>query len=230
LRLLPVAALTQDHAAPIRFLDQNILTPKAHCAPSHAAESIHGDSLHEGPGVEMKFHQKFHHIVSAAAILLCTSTASLAAPAGLLNKSIHISYGAYIPGRTADGRINRSGRKVSLTLYVSSAGRIFFTGENRAGHFGRDFKAAPERTARGFHFAGSTLVGAHAARFGNIAAQLKVSFDSSFQTCSANVIVGGTGGAPISWIGLDGERYTATGHPNISDVACSVQNGNAFAN
>lgn len=174
---------------------------------------------------------RFHHIAfAAAAILLCTSTASLAAPAGLLNKSIHISYGAFIPGRTADGRINRSGRKVSVTLYISSAGRIFFKGINRAGHFGRDFAAAPERTARGFHFAGSTLVGAHASPFANIAAQLRISFDGSFQTCNADVIVGGTGGAPISWIGLDGERYTATGHPNISDVSCSVENGNAFAN
>lgn len=167
---------------------------------------------------------------AAAALLLCTSTASLAAPAGLLNKSIRISYGAYIPGRTADGRINRSGRKVSVTLYISSAGRIFLKGLARAGHFGRDVQAAPDRTARGFHFAGVTLVGARVARFGNIAAQLKVSFDSSFQTCNADVIVGGAGGAPISWIGLDGERYTATGHPSISDVSCSVQDGNAFAN
>jgi hypothetical protein len=174
---------------------------------------------------------KFYRIVSAAAaILLCTSTASLAAPAGLLNKSIHISYGLFIPGKTADGRINPSGRKVSATIYVSSAGRIFFKGVNRAGHFGRDHEAAPESTARGFHFAGSTLIGARAARFGNIAGQLKVSFDSSFQTCSAEVMVGGAGGAPISWIGLNGERYTATGHPNISDVSCSVESGNAFAN
>jgi hypothetical protein len=63
-----------------------------------------------------------------------------------------------------------------------------------------------------------------------MAAQWKVSFDSSFQACSAEVIVGGASGAPISWIGLNGERYTATGHPNVSDVACSVENGNAFAN
>src|SRR5689334_1233440 len=119
---------------------------------------------------------KFHRLSASAAILLCMSTASLAAPAGLLNKSIHISYGLFIPGRTSDGRINRSGRKVSVTIYVSSAGRIFFKGMNRAGHFGRDFEAAPERTARGFHFAGSTLVGAHASPFGNIAGQLKVSF------------------------------------------------------
>jgi len=173
---------------------------------------------------------KFYRIVAAAAILSCMSTASLAAPAGLLNKSIHISYGLYIPGRTAGGMVNRSGRTISVTLYISSAGRIFFKAIHRAGHFGHDFAAAPERTARGFHFAGSTLVGAHASPFGNIASQLKVSFDGSFQTCSADVMVGGAGGAPTSWIGLDGERYTATDHPNISDMSCSVQDGNAFAN
>lgn len=173
---------------------------------------------------------KFHHIVSVAAILLGTSTASLAAPSGLLNKSIHISYATFIPARTVDGRINRGTRKVSMTIYVSSAGRIFLKKVNRTGGFGRDFEAAPERTAHGFHFAGSTLVGVLGARSGNMAAQWRVSFDSSFQTCSAEVIVGGTGGAPISWIGLNGERYTATGHPNVSDVACSVENGNAFAN
>jgi hypothetical protein len=94
---------------------------------------------------------KFHHIVSVAAILLSTSTASLAAPAGLLNKSIHISYATFIPARTADGRINRGTRKVSMTIYVSSAGRIFLKKANRTGGLGRDFEAAPERTAHGFH-------------------------------------------------------------------------------
>lgn len=172
---------------------------------------------------------KFHRMASTAAILLGMSTPSFAAPAGLLNKSIHISYATFIPARTADGRLNRGTRKVAMTVYVSSEGRIFLKKVNRTGRFGRDFAAAPERTARGFHFAGSTLVGALGARSGNMAAQWKVSFDSSFQTCSAEVIVGGAGGAPINWIALNGERYTATGRPTISDVTCSVENGNAFA-
>lgn len=133
------------------------------------------------------------------------------------------------PGRTADGRINRSTRKVSMTIYVSSTGRIFLKKVNRTGRFGRDFAAAPTRTARGFHFAGSTLVGVLRDRSGNMAAQWKVSFDSSFQSCSAEVIVGGAGGAPINWIALNGDRYTATGRPTISDMTCSVENGNAFA-
>jgi hypothetical protein len=77
---------------------------------------------------------------------------------------------------------------------------------------------------------GSTLIGVGVARVGNIAEQLKVSFDSGFQKCSAEVIVGGENGTATTWVGLDGVRYTATGHPNISDVTCSVENGDAFAN
>jgi hypothetical protein len=165
--------------------------------------------------------------VFAAAVCLNLNPA-FAAPAGLLNKTVNVSFGLFIPGRSTVGSANPSGRKVSLTMYVSSAGRVFLKHVSRAGRFGHDAEAGPERNGGKFRFAGSTLTGTF--NFGNAAAQLTISFDGNFQSCNAGVIVGGENGAPITWVGLNGERYTATGHPTISAVTCSVESGNAFAN
>ena len=60
----------------------------------------------------------------AAALCLGIHPA-LAAPAGLMNKTIHISYGFYIPGKSAVGTTNGGGRTESVILYISSAGRVF---------------------------------------------------------------------------------------------------------
>ena len=175
-------------------------------------------------------HMKLRVVFLVAAMILANTGFAAAAPAGLLGKTIHVSYGSFTPGRTADGRTDDRSppRTHSITIYISSAGRIFFKAAVRAGHFGRNIEAAPERTAHGIRFAGSTLIGVHTV--GNHASQLKVSFDRTFQTCSAEVIIGSVSGAPLRWVGLNGERYTATGHPNVSNVSCSVENGNAFAN
>jgi hypothetical protein len=186
--------------------------------------------LYLGGPWHFKTTMKSRNALIAAAICFSCNPA-LAAPGGLLNKTIQISYAMFIPGRTANGSINRSGRTVSLTIYVSGMGRIFFKAVNRCsqGDCGRVKLSAPESTSKGWRFAGSALVGV-VGQNGSVAMQIKASFDSGFQSCSAEVIVGEEVGVPTSWTALDGERFTATGKPSISSVACSVASGNAFAN
>jgi hypothetical protein len=160
----------------------------------------------------------------------CTSIypALAAAPAGLLNKTVRVSFGLLIPGKSAVGTTNGSGRTMSVILYVSSAGRIFAKRVSRASRGeGEDRLGGPESNAGNFHFAGSALVAT--SKFGNAAGQMTIKFDGGFQSCSADVMVGGENGAPMTWVGLNGEKYTQTGRPTISSVTCSVQNGNAFA-
>lgn len=152
-----------------------------------------------------------------------------AAPAGLLNKTVRVSYGFYIPGKSAVGTTNGGGRSVTTIIYVSSAGRVFSKQVARArGGAGEDRMAAPDRTAGHFDFTGDTMVSTR--QFGNAAGRMTVKFDSSFQSCTADIIVGGENGAPMTWVGLNGERYTQVGKPTVSSVTCSVENGNAFAN
>lgn len=170
---------------------------------------------------------KFHFTLLAVAALISANPASAAAPPALLGKTIDVSFGMFVPGIGPDGSVHRGGRSVEWTIYISSAGRIFAKGVARNRHgYGGDRELSPGRGT--FHFAGSTLIGT--AQHGNHAAQLRVSFDGSFQSCTANVLVGGENGAPMAWNSLSGKRFTQTGRPEVSAVTCSIANGNAFAN
>jgi hypothetical protein len=61
-----------------------------------------------------------------AVTALCLSLGSaLAAPAGLLNKTVHISFARSIPNIGSDGKSENTPRLFYMTLYVSGAGRIF---------------------------------------------------------------------------------------------------------
>jgi hypothetical protein len=164
----------------------------------------------------------------AAAIYLCLNPAFAAAPAGLLNKTVHISYAAYRPNRAEDGSSVKTPRTYQVTLYISGQGRIFDKKVVRHGKFSRDNEYGPERTSSSFQFEGSRLIGT--ARAGNGATQWTVTFDGNFQSCSIEIRAGGENGAPIVWTGLNGKKYTATGPTTYSAQTCSVQSGNAFAN
>lgn len=170
---------------------------------------------------------KFHFTLLAAATLISMNPASAAAPPALLGKTINVSYAMFVPGVGPDGSIHRGGRNVQWTIYLSTAGRIFAKGVARNAHgYGGDRELGPGRGT--FHFAGSTLIGT--AQHGNHAGQLRVNFDSGFQTCTANVLAGGENGAPMVWNSLSGKRFRQTGRPEVSAVTCSIASGNAFAN
>ena len=166
----------------------------------------------------------------AFAICLGFSPVFAGAPAGLRNKTIHVSYVEATPRRGADGKEAIGSRTVSRAIYVSSLGRAFTKRTDWGGKRGRAQslgQAAPEYTSRNYRFEGSRLIitsaaGEHGAQ------QLTINFDSGFQTCSMDVKTGSSGGAR-TWNNFHGERMTATGPTSISNTSCSIQNGNEFA-
>jgi hypothetical protein len=162
----------------------------------------------------------------AVTALCLTLGSAFAAPAGLLNKTIHASFAMSVPNIGSDGKSVTTPRIVDMTLYVSSAGRVFYKAVQKHGNFGRDIEAGPERTGGSFQFSGSQLIGTSAS--GNAATRVTVSFDSGFQSCTVSVASGGSGGRMV-WKGLNGVTYTATGPATYSAQTCSVQSGNAFA-
>ena len=58
---------------------------------------------------------------------------------------------------------------------------------------------------------------------------MTISFDPSYQSCTADLIVGAEGDKPRVFKGLNGQTLTGTGKPVVSVVNCSIQDGNAFA-
>ena len=60
------------------------------------------------------------------------------------------------------------------------------------------------------------------------AGQLVVSFDSSFQSCTASVTLGRESGKAFKFKGLNGKTFTATGTPTVSTPSCSIREGNPF--
>lgn len=159
---------------------------------------------------------------------ICLLNPALAAPAGLLDKTVRISWFQQVPGVAVGTNQSMSaGRAVMVTLYVSSAGRVFAKLASRTGQHTGERTLGPERSA--FHAEGTKLVGTLHPAASNGATMITVSFDSSFQSCSLQVILGSENGKPLEWIGLNGARAIATGHPTISSQTCAVSGGNPFA-
>jgi hypothetical protein len=44
-----------------------------------------------------------------------------------------------------------------------------------------------------------------------------------------DVILASPAGKPLQWVGLNGVRAVATGHPKISNQSCAISSGNPFA-
>jgi hypothetical protein len=170
---------------------------------------------------------KIIFLVSVAAFSLAQSSAIAAVPAALMNKTVTTSFTVSIPATGSNGSTRSASRSVTRTAYISTAGRIFSQHSRRAGGQSERVERGPEVTANSFRFDGNRLVTALA--IGNGASQLTITFDSGFQSCTAQVVTGGQGGRPMTWKGLDGIVYTATGPATASSPSCSIQAGNAFA-
>jgi hypothetical protein len=151
--------------------------------------------------------------------------AAQAAPEGMLNKSVTISFTITIPARGADGSAQANPRAVTRTLYVSSQGRVFARADRRVGKNSQTVERGPGEAA--IRISGNSLTGV--LPFPSGASQLTVNFDPSFSNCTAQVIVGAERGKPIVYKGLNGVMYTQTGPVQVSAVSCSVRSGNAFA-
>lgn len=164
------------------------------------------------------------------AIVLATSAGLghvLAAPAGLIGKTIHVSFTSTTPIKRTNGSIGAASRTISRTIYVSSAGRFFTERRDTAKTGTQVRKGAPDAASRYYRFEGNKLIVTTPAGQ-NRARQVVVSFDSGFQSCKVDAKMGTTGGT-ATWKGLDGARYTAAGATSISNTSCSIESGNAFA-
>ena len=162
---------------------------------------------------------------TAAVFSFCT--AADAAPSQLLNKTISITTTVTIPAQGSDGTISTRQRTVSRLVYVSSQGRLFVKISQRARRAATEKEIGPG-DGGSWRFEGNKLVATRGLISG--ANQLTVSFDPSFQSCSADLVIGSETGKPRVWKALNGETLTAAGKAVVSGVSCSIQEGNAFAN
>jgi len=162
-------------------------------------------------------------VLTVAAALI--GGAAHAAPQGLLNKSVTVSLSVTIPARGSDGSTQANPRGVTRTIYISSQGRVFARADRRVGKRSETIERGPGEG--NMRISGNSLVGVIV--FPSGASQLTVSFDPSFSSCTARVVMGAEKGKPIVYKGLNGMTYTQTGPAQVSGVSCSVRAGNAFA-
>lgn len=162
----------------------------------------------------------FRTLFISLTIAVFSSVAAVSAPSPLLNKTIHLSYTGYAP---VEGG-NNFPRFWTITLYISSQGRVFKRASSIAGrqHGSKDIVGG------NFHFSGNQLVSA--TRFGTGAVQITVGFRDNFQSCNVDIKAGTAEGAPFRWRSMSGKMRTATGPRVFSDQRCTIEAGNAFAN
>jgi hypothetical protein len=156
------------------------------------------------------------------------ATSAFGAPAGLLDKTITMSWSTSGSGTRADGTNVSFSNLNTRVVYVSSAGRTFLRKEvrGRKASRGADFGPGEGGSNGSVRLEGNRLVGAEA--FVSGARQYIATFDAGFSSCTLSVIDAKAGGAKIQRKGPDGAMYVidsvSSGSPS-----CSIQSGNAFA-
>jgi hypothetical protein len=170
---------------------------------------------------------RFLALASATAVISFCAAAD-AAPPQLLNKSISVSMTVTVPATGSGGRVLTRQRTIQRQIYVSSQGRLFIKISRRARGGASDDEVAPGEGGSGLHFEGNQLVGTKGLVSG--ANRLTISFEPSFQSCSADMVIGTESGKPRVWKGLNGQTLTAAGKATVSGVSCSIREGNVFAN
>ena len=160
----------------------------------------------------------------AIALLACADKA-IAAPAQLLNKTVHFSYKFSAPAKGSDGSTITAARQVQRTIYISSKGRLFTRYERKEGGGTGAKDRGPDKTQ--FQFSGNQLVGFLMQASG--ATRVAINFDPEFRTCSLSLLSGAESGKPLQARGLNGVVYTALARPTFSGESCSVAEGNAFS-
>jgi hypothetical protein len=160
-----------------------------------------------------------------------------AAPPQLYGKSVIVSWQEDRMQTTArDAQPTAVSASAEFSVYVSDVGRPFsrvsISVTNRRGRTrsGNRDAVQGEGSARSIGFHGSTM-SASMPRGNAGALQVSVSFDGSFQSCSAHVISGKAGGAGYNRVrsmvtGGEVDMYSV----KTSGESCRVQSGNVFGN
>jgi len=163
---------------------------------------------------------------------LCGVCAAGAAPPQLLNKTVIISFSLQQVMREADGKTFGVSVAVHYIDYIGNAGRIFERSSRTIGNQSQGGDKDPDAThnkigeARDAHFEGNKLVIINSFISGAI--RIVVSFDPSFSSCSAEVLMAREGNRPMKRPGVDGVvREILSSTPSGSSR--SIRDGNAFA-
>jgi len=165
-------------------------------------------------------------LLLAASVLSASPGPSFAASTELFNKTVTMLWSTSGIATAEDGAARSYNNINTRTVYISSAGRTFLRMNLRGGRSERSGERGPEdASAKGsVRIEGNRLVGTEAFMSG--ARQYIATFDSSFTSCTLQVIDAKSGGAAIKRKGPDGRSYTVTA--STGSPSCSVQNGNAF--
>jgi hypothetical protein len=179
---------------------------------------------------------------SLAALVLVASLAafsqpavSQSVPAGLQGKSAVVSWTENRTQRNVgEERTETVAVPYSYRVYFSGAGRPFarLTVANRRGETAsRDRVGAGERSgdggARSLQMRGNSLVAT--SGHGGGARRIEIKFDGS-SSCSANVILGRSGGQKIVMRNLVSGKQMEILSATTSAASCSLQSGNVFGN
>ena len=165
--------------------------------------------------------------VITLAMLLAGVDGAAAAPTQLKGKSITL--------RWAENRVQRSEGDaefrsvvipIQLSLYVSTAGRVFNTMRSSSGA-NQQAPGEADRGGRVPSFSGQRMTIIQPLRA--LARRIVVDFDPTFASCVVTVTVAKQSGAQVGYI-----RTFSTGirreirSVSVSGSACSVQSGNVF--
>lgn len=167
-------------------------------------------------------------MLGCAGVLFAGPAVAGGAPAGLLDKTVTMSWSTSGTGKRADGTSVSFSNVNTRIVYISSAGRPFLRAEVRGGRATREGELAPGEGggSRSVSFQGDKLIGTEA--FASGARRYIASFDSSFAGCSLSVIDAKEGSAQIRRRGPDGAMYEITS-VSTGSPTCSIQTGNIFA-
>jgi hypothetical protein len=182
-------------------------------------------------------------ILLLAAFATAAITPAIAAPQQLYGKSVVISWREDRQQRVGgDDQIRPVGVSAEMRVYVSEAGRAFsrltMLVMNKHGHLKSGNADAVDGVgsgpkgnfARTVNFNGATMIVGQPRGAGG-AQQVLVRFDSGFQTCSAQVIVGRSSkSGSISTTSLINGQHVEIFSVAASGESCHVQSGNVFAN
>jgi hypothetical protein len=163
-----------------------------------------------------------------AASILGITPALAAAPQGILDKTVTLTWSTSGTGKRADGTAVSFSNVNTRIVYISSAGRPFLRKQVRGRKASRQGDVAPDQGGSGgsVNVQGNTLVGTETFMSG--ARQYRATFDAGFSSCSLQVLDAKAGGANIKRKGPDGAMYEITS-VSTGSPSCSIQSGNAFA-
>ena len=160
----------------------------------------------------------------AIALSLAAASPALAAPQGALDKTVTMSWNTSGIATTEDGQTKSYNNLNTRTVYISSAGRTFLRKSLRGGKNARSGEVGPDDISSqgSVKLDGNRLIGTEA--FASGARQYIATFDSSFASCTLQVVDAKSGNTAIKRKGPDGRMYSVTA--STGSPSCSVQSGN----